>query len=178
MQYPDCRVKFWVFMDAPYITIDGSYGEGGGQILRSGLQPQHLTCVNACRDISGAYTEGNAIGSASLRFFPHQVTGGNYLFDVAEKSGSAGSTSLVLQTLVPALTLAGHPAKITMRGGTHVPWSPPFHYLKEIFIPLINTMGCSLDFTITNIWTIRQFIDTDIEVSGSEGDEGKVVCRS
>lgn len=151
-----------------YITIDGSHGEGGGQILRtalslslilskpveiinirkgrpkSGLQPQHLTCVNACRDISDAHVEGNEIGSARLRFSPQVTKSGNFIFNVAEKRGSAGSTSLILQTLLPPLILGQHTVRLTLMGGTHVPWSPPFHYLKEIFIPVIGRMGCSV----------------------------------
>lgn len=160
-------------MKTSYITIDGSYGEGGGQILRSalamsvihsrpveivnirkgrkksGLQPQHLACVNASRDISDAHAEGNVLGSEFLRFCPgDDVKGGSFSFDVAEMRGSAGSTSLVLQTLMPALIFASHPSKITLMGGTHVPWSPPFHYLKNIFLPVAERMGCSFSLFI------------------------------
>ncbi|OGW52725.1 MAG: hypothetical protein A2Z60_05425 [Nitrospirae bacterium RIFCSPLOWO2_02_42_7] len=177
-------------MDSPYIKIDGSYGEGGGQILRSalalsiilsrpieiinirkgrkkgGLQPQHLTCVNACRDISGAYVDGNEIGSTTLRFNPKGIKSGSFMFDVAEKRGSAGSTSLVLQTLLPPLILSkfgdtspvfpkkigevspSYHTRLTIKGGTHVPWSPPFHYLKEIFLPVIEKMGCNVRLSI------------------------------
>jgi hypothetical protein len=93
------------------LTIDGSYGEGGGQILRTalalsivlskpieiinirkgrkkgGLQPQHLTCVNACGEISNAHIEGNEIGSSLLRFHPGKLKGGDFTFDVAEERG-------------------------------------------------------------------------------------------
>src|SRR3990172_5546142 len=155
-----------------YITIDGSHGEGGGQILRtalslslimskpveiinirrgrpkSGLQPQHLTCVNACRDISNAHVEGNEIGSTQLQFSPHVTKSGSFTFNVAEKRGSAGSSSLILQTLLPPLIFGQHPARITLMGGTHVPWSPPFHYLKKIFTPVIEKMGVSIELTI------------------------------
>jgi len=152
-----------------YITIDGSHGEGGGQILRtalslslilskpveiinirrgrpkSGLQPQHLTCVNACRDISDAHVEGNEIvGSTQLQFFPHVTKSGSFTFNVAEKRGSAGSTSLILQTLLPPLIFGQHTVRLTLMGGTHVPWSPTFHYLKEVFLPVIEKMGCSV----------------------------------
>ncbi len=159
-------------MPVSYMTIDGSHGEGGGQILRSalslaiilskpveiinirrgrtksGLQPQHLTCVNACRDISNAHVEGDEIGSARLRFSPQVTKSGSFTFNVAEKRGSAGSTSLILQTLLPPLIFGHHPARLTLMGGTHVPWSPPFHYLKEIFIPVIGRMGISIELTI------------------------------
>ena len=159
-------------MDSHYLTIDGSYGEGGGQILRSalscsiifsksveiinvrkgrkksGLQPQHLTCVNACRDISDAHVEGNEIGSTMLRFNPQVVKGGSFTFDVAEKRGSAGSVSLVIQTLIPPLTSCPKPHRLTVLGGTHVPWSPPFHFLKYVFIPVIEKMGCTINISI------------------------------
>lgn len=159
-------------MDSSYIKIDGSHGEGGGQILRSaltlsvilskpieiinirkerkkcGLQPQHLTCVNACRDISGAYVDGNEIGSTTLRFYPTGIKSGGFNFDVAEKRGSAGSTSLVLQTPLLPLILGPGPCHLTILGGTHVPWSPPFHYLKEVFIPVIKRMGASVELSI------------------------------
>ena len=154
------------------MTIDGSYGEGGGQILRSalscsiifsksveiinirkgrkksGLQPQHLTCVNACRDISDAHVEGNEIGSTMLRFNPQVVKGGSFTFDVAEKKGSAGSVSLIIQTLIPPLTSSLKPHRLTVLGGTHVPWSPPFHFLKYVFIPVIEKMGCTINISI------------------------------
>lgn len=159
-------------MDSHYLTIDGSYGEGGGQILRSalscsiifskpveiinirkgrkkgGLQPQHLTCVNACRDISDAHVEGNEIGSTMLRFNPQVVKGGSFTFDVAEKRGSAGSVSLVIQTLILPLTSCPKPHRLTVLGGTHVPWSPPFHFLKYVFIPVIEKMGCTINISI------------------------------
>ncbi len=159
-------------MDSQYLTIDGSHGEGGGQILRSaiafsiifskpvkiinirkgrkksGLQPQHLACVNACRDISDARIEGNEIGSTMLRFNPKVVRGGSYTFNVAEKRGSAGSVSLVLQTLIPPLTGCPELHRLTVLGGTHVPWSPPFHYLKYVFVPVIEKMGCTVNLSI------------------------------
>ncbi|MBI5755797.1 MAG: RNA 3'-terminal phosphate cyclase [Nitrospirae bacterium] len=155
-----------------YITIDGSYGEGGGQILRTalslslilskpieiinirkgrkkgGLQPQHLTCVNACKDVSDATVEGNEIGSTLLHFSPQRIKSGNFTFDVAEKRGSAGSTSLVIQTLLPPLCIAQRPVRLTVMGGTHVPWSPPFHYLKEVFLSVIARMGASVELSI------------------------------
>lgn len=159
-------------VQTPYITIDGSYGEGGGQILRTalalsivlskpveiinirkgrkrgGLQPQHLTCVNACGKISDAHIEGNEIGSAFLRFRPGELKSGDFTFDVAEKRGSAGATSLVLQTLLPPLICGAGPSRLTVMGGTHIPWSPPFHYLKEVFLPVIGQMGASVKLSI------------------------------
>jgi RNA 3'-terminal phosphate cyclase (ATP) len=73
---------------------------------------------------------------------------GSFIFNVAEKRGSAGSTSLILQTLLPPLIFGHHTVRLTLMGGTHVPWSPSFHYLKEIFIPVIGRMGVSIELTI------------------------------
>jgi RNA 3'-terminal phosphate cyclase (ATP) len=158
-----------------YLQIDGDYGEGGGQILRTtlslacilkkpveitnirrgrkvpGLQPQHLTSVSACRKISDAKVEGDHLQSTSLRFSPQNITGGDFAFDVSEKKRSAGSTSLVLQTLFLPLCHAQTQSKIQVLGGTHVPWSPPFDYLKEIFAPTVKKIGCSIELEI-NKW--------------------------
>ena len=149
------------------IHIDGSFGEGGGQILRTslalscvlgkpveivnirrdrmkpGLQPQHLTAVIAAAAISRAHVEGAELSSTAIKFLPGPLSGGDYVFDVSEKKGSAGSTSLVLQTILLPLCFAERPSSITVLGGTHVPWSPTFHYLNPIrtgdvkhFLPL------------------------------------------
>lgn len=184
-------------MKTSYITIDGSHGEGGGQILRtalamsiiqsrpveivnirkgrkkSGLLSQHLTCVNACRDISDAHVEGNVLGSEFLRFCPGDVKGGSFSFDVAEIRGSAGSTSLVLHTLMPALIFAGHPSRITLMGGTHVPWSPPFHFLNNIFMPVVERMGCSFNLFIDKWgWYPMGGGVVHAEINPSEGLKG------
>jgi RNA 3'-terminal phosphate cyclase (ATP) len=148
------------------MKIDGSHGEGGGQILRTtlsmagvlkkevqiynirkgrkvpGLQPQHLTCVEACGDITEAEVEGNKLKSLSLRFSPKTIKGGNFLFDVAKIKGSAGSVSLVLQSILLPLILAGQSSEVVIKGGTHVPWSPPFTYLNRVFFPMIKKIGC------------------------------------
>lgn len=158
-----------------YLQIDGNYGEGGGQILRTtlslscllgkpveifnirkgrkipGLQPQHLTAVNACKSISEAEVEGNKLQSLSLKFSPQQIKGGDFTFNVAEEKRSAGSTSLILQALFLPLSLAEQSSHITVLGGTHVPWSPPFDYLKEIFLPMAKKIGCQIDLRI-NKW--------------------------
>lgn len=154
------------------LRIDGSYGEGGGQILRTalalscvlgrpveiinirktrrrpGLQPQHLTAVKAAAAISSAFFQGAELSSSSLLFSPNAVIGGDYSFDVSEKQGSAGSTSLVLQTILLPLCLAAGPSRITVIGGTHVPWSPSFHYLRSVFAPMLSRMGVSVDLGI------------------------------
>jgi RNA 3'-terminal phosphate cyclase (ATP) len=150
------------------IRIDGSYGEGGGQILRTalsfasvlkkeiqihnirrgrkvpGLQPQHLTCVDACRDIADAEVEGNRLQSLSLKFSPKTIKGGDFLFDVAKIKGSAGSVSLVLQSILLPLFLAKQSSEVVIKGGTHVPWSPPFSYLQSVFFPTIGKIGCKV----------------------------------
>ncbi|MEK7826057.1 MAG: RNA 3'-terminal phosphate cyclase, partial [Nitrospirota bacterium] len=150
------------------LKIDGRYGEGGGQILRSalalssitkrpieihnirkgrknpGLQPQHLTSVLAAQKITSADISGAELGSQHLRFLPKEIQGDNYLFDVSEKKGSAGSVTLVLQTILLPLSLAIRGSTIGIIGGTHVPWSPPFHYLDHIFLPVIKRIGLDL----------------------------------
>jgi RNA 3'-terminal phosphate cyclase (ATP) len=147
-------------MSVPLI-IDGSYGEGGGQILRStlalsiitgksvqivqirvgrkkpGLQPQHLTSVKSATAISSARVKGAEVNSINLEFTPHLVQAGNFNFDV----GTAGAVMLVLQTLLPPLCWASGKSRLFLRGGTHVPWSPPFHYVKEVFLPMVARMG-------------------------------------
>jgi RNA 3'-terminal phosphate cyclase (ATP) len=154
------------------VRLDGSYGEGGGQILRTalalssilrkpieifnirknrkvpGLMAQHLTCVNASKVIAEAEVEGNELGSTRLRFRPTQLTGGEFLFDVAEKKGSAGSVTLVLQTLLPILLYSACDSKVVARGGTHVSWSPSFHYFKEVFLKQLNRIGVQAEARI------------------------------
>ncbi len=144
------------------LVIDGSYGEGGGQILRAalslsiltgrafrmvrirakrsrpGLRPQHLTAVQAAAAICHAVVEGAEEGSQELYFAPQQpAQPGSYRFDV----GTAGATGLILQTLIPPLAEATAPSWVSVTGGTHVPWSPPFHYLQRVFTPATEVLG-------------------------------------
>ncbi len=154
------------------VKIDGSSGEGGGQILRTalalscvlgrpmeivnirktrskpGLQPQHLTAVKAAAAISHARVEGAELFSTALHFSPGPVRGGDYFFDVSETRGSAGSSSLVLQTILLPLLLAERPSAVTVVGGTHVPWSPTFHYLKQAFLPMLARLGATIKLGI------------------------------
>jgi RNA 3'-terminal phosphate cyclase (ATP) len=150
------------------IEIDGSYGEGGGQVLRTslalaaitgqalrveairagrrkpGLQPQHLTAVRAAAKVCAATVEGDRLDSQMLIFTPQQPPqAGRYTFDVAQaaKGGSAGAVSLVFQTVLLPLALAGGPSEVTLVGGTHVPWSPPFDYLKRVLLPTLARAG-------------------------------------
>ena len=148
-------------MNKSILTIDGSYGEGGGQVLRSslamslvtgrpfvieniragrkkpGLMRQHLTAVNAAVEVSHAEAAGAAIDSARLEFRPGQVTAGKYKFSV----GTAGSATLVLQTVLPALLLADGESHLTLEGGTHNPFAPPLDFLTKAYLPLVNRMG-------------------------------------
>ena len=156
------------------VSIDGSFGEGGGQILRTslalscvlgkplnitnirkarknaGLQPQHLTAVMAAASIAGAEVQGAELSSTALEFRPGRTNGGTYLFDVAEKKCSAGSTSLVLQTILLPLCFAKQASMVTVNGGTHVPWSPSFHYLRSVVAPLLFRIGVHAEYDIAS----------------------------
>ena len=154
------------------LSVDGSYGEGGGQILRTalalaaltgvpvriehirarrskpGLRPQHLTAVQALARVCQAEISGVNLGSQDLTFRPRTPQGGHYLFDVAEKTGSAGAATLVAQALLPPLIKSGARATVILKGGTHVPWSPPAHYLSHVFLPALAAMGAEVDMTL------------------------------
>ncbi len=144
--------------------IDGGQGEGGGQVLRTalalsairgvpveihsirarrrnpGLQAQHLTVVNALARICGAKVEGAALGSPRVHFAPGTIRAGEYDFDV----GTAGSTALVLQAILLPLALTDGPSRVVLTGGTHVPWSPPVHYVREVWLPVLADMELSV----------------------------------
>ena len=150
------------------IEIDGSYGEGGGQIIRtalslsclfhkpfrifnirknrkrSGLMPQHLTCVKAAQRITSAEVKGDCQESTELFFSPGKALAGNYSFEI----GTAGSTSLVLQTIIPALVFSGQRSTVTLAGGTHVPFSPSFNYLSEVFAHFLEHIGICIRLSI------------------------------
>ena len=143
------------------LTIDGSFGEGGGQIIRTscalslitgrpfrvenvrarrekpGLQRQHLTAVMAAAEVGRAEVRGAAVGSREFTFVPSEVRAGDYVFSI----GTAGSTTLVLQTVLPPLLIASGPSRITLEGGTHNVHAPPFEFLEKTFLPLVNRMG-------------------------------------
>ena len=104
---------------------------------KAGLRPQHLTAVKALKEICGAEVEGMAVDSRRIAFRPGRVKPGNYFFDV----GTAGSVTLILQALLPPLALTPGPSRIKLRGGTHVPWSPSYHYLAEVFLSTLALMG-------------------------------------
>lgn len=151
------------------LVIDGSFGEGGGQILRTalglsvvtgkpfriekvragrkrpGLLRQHLTAVNAAAAIGGAHVEGAELGSQSVTFVPTSIGGSDCSFAI----GSAGSTMLVLQTVLPALLVTPSPCTVTVEGGTHNPSAPPFEFFAKAFLPLLRRMGANVDVELT-----------------------------
>ena len=147
--------------DEKMLIIDGSQGEGGGQVLRSslalalvtgraftlenvragrkkpGLLKQHLAGVRAATQVGTAKVVGDQLGSKRLEFYPGKVQPGDYTFRV----GSAGSATLVLQTVLPALMLADQPSRLTLEGGTHNSMAPPFDFLVHAYLPLVNRLG-------------------------------------
>jgi RNA 3'-terminal phosphate cyclase (ATP) len=150
------------------VEIDGSSGEGGGQVVRTaltlaaitghpvrllqirakrrnpGLAPQHLTAVNALAQICGAEVHGAALRSTVLEFRPsHAPRAGSYELNVASaaQGGSAGAVTLILQSLLLPLALAAGISHVTLTGGTHVRWSPPWHYLAYVYLPAVARMG-------------------------------------
>jgi len=146
------------------VRIDGSTGEGGGQVLRSslslalitgravelvnirarrakpGLRPQHLQAVRAAASVGRAAVQGDRVGSERLSFAPRAVSAGDYRFDI----GTAGATGLVLQTVCVPLALAQAPSRLRISGGTHVPLSPCFHYLDLSWRWLLERAGMHL----------------------------------
>ncbi|MCP4217098.1 MAG: RNA 3'-terminal phosphate cyclase [bacterium] len=147
------------------VLIDGSYGEGGGQVLRTslglslvtgkpfrienirgkrkkpGLLRQHLTAVNAAVEMTGAKVKGASMRSLELEFEPGTLKPGAYRFAV----GTAGSTTLVFQTLLPALLTGSGEYELVFEGGTHNPMAPPFHFLAQTFCPLMARMGVEVE---------------------------------
>lgn len=150
------------------LVIDGSIGEGGGQILRTalslslclqrpfrltnirlhrrkpGLQRQHLVAVRAAAAIGRAEVQGDELDSTELSFTPAGITGGDYRFDI----GSAGSTTLVFQTLVLPLLKAAAPSRLVLQGGTHNPLAPSFEFMQLAFLPLLARMGAKVEIEL------------------------------
>ena len=154
------------------LKIDGSTGEGGGQIIRTalalsmltgtpieisniragrakpGLMRQHLMCVRASQEIANAEVSGAHLGSLAFRFTPKEIVSGDYTFDI----GSAGSTSLVLQTILPALLFANTDSHgvstVMIKGGTHNPFSPTTDFLQQAFVPAIAKLGMQVDIEL------------------------------
>ncbi len=147
------------------VHIDGSFGEGGGQVIRTsvslsaitglpveivnvragrakpGLQPQHLTAVKAAAELCGAELEGAGVGSTRFSFTPkHEVRAGEYKFNI----GTAGSAPLVAQTILIPLALTGLPSSVSILGGTHNPMAPTSDYLERVYAPALMEMGVSV----------------------------------
>ena len=157
--------------DGDVLVIDGSVGEGGGQMLRTsltlslatgtpfvleriragrakpGLLRQHLTAVNAAAKLSGATVEGAVLGSTRLVFRPGPVRGGDHDLDI----GSAGSVGLVLQTIALPLLHADRPSRITIRGGTHALWAPAFPFLAQAWLPLVRRAGAKIGLALDRV---------------------------
>lgn len=143
------------------IEIDGSYGEGGGQILRSavavsaitgtavkilnirknrprpGLSIQHIKSIELVAQIAGATTEGLHPGSTTITFQPNGIRGGSYFLDI----GTAGSVSLVLQSATPVAAFSPSPVSIEVVGGTDVRWSPTIDYFRNVTLPALGMFG-------------------------------------
>ncbi len=157
------------------LLIDGSHGEGGGQILRTalslsaitgrplrieriranrrnpGLAAQHVTAIRAAAALCRARVAGDRLGSAELDFVPTAlVAAGDYVFDVAlaREGGSAGAVSLVLQTVLLPLALTAGKSRVTVCGGTHLPQSPPVDYLSDVWLPMLNRLGIEASLTL------------------------------
>ncbi len=148
-------------MSREIITIDGSMGESGGQILRTalayaavmrrpvqitnirakrsnpGLRPQHLSALRALAKITNAEVKGDSVGSMTVFFKPKEIRGGEITID----PGTAGSITLIIQAILPALLYAKEKSIVTIRGGTDVPWSPPIDSFRFVFIPALSRMG-------------------------------------
>ncbi len=150
------------------IEINGEFGSGGGQVLRTalslscilqkpvkitnirakrpkpGLQAQHLTCVKALQKICNAEVKNAVISAEEITFKPSNITPGKYFFDI----GTAGSITLLAQCILPVLLFAGENSEVTFIGGTHVPFSPPADYFRDVFLPTITKMGVQASFEV------------------------------
>jgi RNA 3'-terminal phosphate cyclase (ATP) len=147
------------------IEINGAQGEGGGQMLRTslslatslgkplriknirqgrkkpGLMRQHLASVNAMVEICDAQINGAFVGSQAIEFIPGNIKAGEYHFAI----GTAGSSTLVFQTVLPALLLAGKPSQLVLEGGTHNPMAPSFDFIQHSFLPVLEQMGAEFN---------------------------------
>ncbi|WP_428724419.1 RNA 3'-terminal phosphate cyclase [Thermogladius sp.] len=150
------------------VEIDGSMGEGGGQILRyslalsaltlrpvriynirakrdnPGLRPQHLTAVNALKEVTNAVVRGAEVGSMELYFEPRERRGGFMRLDI----GTAGSISLVMQAMIPVLLFSEREARVQITGGTDVEWSPPIDYMKHVFAYNMRLLGVEVKIDV------------------------------
>ena len=151
-----------------FVRIDGSYGEGGGEILRTsvalsaimrkqveivnirakrdnpGLRPQHVNAINAIATLCDAHVENVHVGSSAIRFTPKEMRNGSIKVDV----GTAGSVTLILQTIIPAASLSEKHVEIELRGGTDVRWSPALDYLRFVVQPAYSMIGIEFDVDV------------------------------
>jgi RNA 3'-terminal phosphate cyclase (ATP) len=156
------------YLPEKMLVIDGSLGEGGGQVLRTaialsavtktavkvknirfkrekpGLQAQHVTCVKAVGELCNAEIKGLSPGSTEVSFSPGDITAGKLSFDV----GTAGSATLVLQSLLPPALYSGKQFEFSITGGTDVLWSPPVDYIQHVFLPVIARAGFQVEMTV------------------------------
>lgn len=177
------------------LVIDGGHGEGGGQILRTavalsaitgrplrvedvrarrpnpGLAAQHVTSVRAVGALCDAVLAGDTAGSTTLDFAPRRpVRPGAYRFDVAlaRKGGSAGATMLVLQAVLPPLLIARGESRLSIKGGTHMAWSPPFDYVRDVWLPMLARMGARTEVSlVASGWFPVGQGEVDVTVSGT-----------
>jgi RNA 3'-terminal phosphate cyclase (ATP) len=183
------------------IYIDGSFGEGGGQVLRTsltlaaitgkrlhidriranrpkpGLAKQHLTCVEAICEVCGGKSKDAAVGSTALDFGPGEIRAGDYRFDI----GSAGSASLVIQTVLPVLFFADKPSTVAVTGGTHNAWAPPYDFIKDSFLPAIAGAGFNADCRLTRYGFFPAGggeIDFEIQPKQDEWSGGIDLCEA
>jgi RNA 3'-terminal phosphate cyclase (ATP) len=150
------------------LCIDGSYGEGGGQILRTaiglsthlnipvqiiniragrpnpGLRPQHLSAVTIMKQLCNAETEGLSLGSTKVMFTPRTITPKTYIFDIT----TAGSITLVFQTIILGCLNITKPLTVTLKGGTDVLWAPPWDYFIHVYLPILHRMGLNIEPTL------------------------------
>jgi len=176
------------------IEIDGAYGEGGGQIIRTsltlsaitrkpvritniranrpnpGLQPQHLTACKAVRNVCRGTLSHAEVGSTDLTFEPGPIIGGRYEFDI----GTAGSVTLVAQTLIPILLKASKESELRIIGGTHVMKSPGYDYFEQVFLPAIKSLGADAACRMIKPGYYPRgggMIEVDVKPSGLQGKE-------
>ncbi len=190
-----------------FIEIDGQ--EGGGQILRTslslsvildkpikiknirknrpspGLKNQHLTCINAMKEICNAEVEGAKINSQEITFIPNTIVSKEYTFDIQ----TAGSISLVIQTILPLVFKLNSKLKIKLKGGTHVPFSPTITYLEKVFLPVLTEIGIKAKINIKKygfypkgggeveliIWPINNILPININEDSSNGIKAEIL---
>ncbi|MEW5760058.1 MAG: RNA 3'-terminal phosphate cyclase [Candidatus Thermoplasmatota archaeon] len=150
------------------LEIDGSFGEGGGQILRTalsfsvltkkpfrlvnirakrpnpGLAKQHITAIETLKKISNSTTNFVSVGSKEIEFFPGDLEGGEYSFDI----GTAGSITLVLQSAILPALFGNKETKLLLKGGTDVKWAPPIDYITHVFLQILRKMGAELEIEV------------------------------